>query len=608
MFNKQKYFGLKSKFHKVLMTLSPKDIKFFVVFAIIQSIVAMLDVAGIYLVGVLGILASNLFLGYEKIEMVTNLLDILRLTNYQAKDLIFILSFVIVIFFIFKSLLSIFISRKMLLIYARKQSDYSNLLLQKLLNSNFSWIKKLDFERVHSAIIEGAEALFVKVLGNLMVIISDILLLLFVLIFLVWYNTVVSLFTFLFFISVAIILQKFIGTKALVFGKIHTDYTMKMHSQLQGIFFSFKEIFVSNQRDFFQSEFQSIEKVRAVAGVKSLWIQQIPKYFFEIALTLGIFFLSFAMLSSPIGNISTLVVFIVAAGRLVPALFRIQSGLLGISVGYSKAQVAIEFFDEIAQRIDLPLAHIEKPLDNPPSIQLQSVFFKFPDSNKYILKDITMNIKSGETVAFVGRSGSGKSTLVDLILNIYIPNKGTVILKDGNDEITPGKCQHISYVSQNPAILKGSLLQNITLGRKGSKIDEKILEEAIAVADLKDLIQKLPQGLSTELNSLGGILSGGEKQRIAISRALYMQPKLLVIDEGTSSLDVTSEKFVMKNLLCLEKNTTIIFIAHRISTIKNVDKIYFLQNGEILGSGKFNELQKTIPEFHRWTMQFNLES
>ena len=156
---------------------------------------------------------------------------------------------------------------------------------------------------------------------------------------------------------------------------------------------------------------------------------------------------------------------------------------------------------------------------------------------------------------------------MDLILNIYLPSKGTVVLKDGLMEIKSGNVTNISYVPQNPIIFKGTVLENIIFRKGDFGFSQEALEYAITGAHLDDLVKKLPKGLNTELSNLNGILSGGEKQRIAIARALYLKPKLLVIDEGTSSLDYSSENLVTQSLKSLEGHVTIIIIAHRITTI-----------------------------------------
>jgi len=344
------------------------------------------------------------------------------------------------------------------------------------------------------------------------------------------------------------------------------------------------------------------------SAAKGLWIQQVPKYVFEIALVIGIFLLSLFLVASSVNNISILIVFIIAAGRLVPSFFRIQSGVLSMKSSYSQAAQSISFFNNIQVRIDLDSNASNEFLSQSPSVHIDSLSFKFPDSNDYFLNDISIEIASGEVIAFVGKSGSGKTTLADLILNIYTPNKGSITLKDGVKRVQPGTIKNISYITQNPIILNATLLENIAIGVDSRDVNQEDLGNAINKTGLGDLISRLPNGVYTRLNNLGGILSGGEKQRVAIARALYAKPKLLIIDEGTSSLDYTSEKFITNSLLSLEGEVTTIIIAHRINTIKNVNKIYFMDNGKILSAGSYEFLQKSIPEFDNWVQQLNSES
>jgi ABC-type multidrug transport system fused ATPase/permease subunit len=353
---------------------------------------------------------------------------------------------------------------------------------------------------------------------------------------------------------------------------------------------SFKEIFVMNKKDYFKDKFKNAEYLKSTVTAKSLWAQQLPKYFFEIGLIIGTFILSFSLLTSNVSNISTLTIFIVASGRLVPALFRIQSGIFSLASGYSNALLAIEFFNDLKLRSDLVSRATDEVLTSPPSIEIQSVAFRFPDSKDSLLENISINIASGEVVAFVGKSGSGKTTLVDLILNIYKPSKGRIVLKDGLSEVTPGIINGISYVPQNPLIFRGTVLQNIVFGTDSKSISQASLNYAITSANLDEFIKRLPEGINTNLSNVGGILSGGEKQRIAIARALYLKPKLLVIDEGTSSLDYTSENLITQTLMSLEGKVTIIIIAHRITTLKNCTQIVQLGHQGVRRIGSYEDI------------------
>ena len=596
----KKYLLIFEKAQPVLRIFSKKDKKYFGLIIVIQGFIALLDILGIFFVGIVGTLVANYLISSNLNSLVLKILTLLGLENYSIKFLIFIFSILTLIFFILKTFFSIYTNHKLLLFYGKKQTDFSTMLYRKLLNSPYGWLKKQNSERIYTAIDVGSHALFVRLVGNSILVISDTLLLFFVLIFLILFDPIISFFTFVFFLTIAIILQKVIGKRASFYGSLYTENLINSSGFLTIASSSFKEIFVMNKRSYFEDKFRKSDSLKSLATAKGLWIQQLPKYIFEISLAIGIFLLSFSLLIESVNNISILMIFIVASGRLVPAIFRIQSGVLGINLAYPNALIAVDFLNELDVKDDFVSKKYENRLVNAPSVEIESLFYKFPDSESDLLQDISIDIKAGEVVAFVGQSGSGKTTLVDLILNLYSPSRGRIVLKDGLNVITPGNINGIAYVPQHPFILKGSIVENIAFGTDHDEVNLDALHYAITYANLDGLIKKLPNGVDTELSNLGGILSGGEKQRIALARALYFKPKFLVIDEGTSALDYTSEKLITDSLMSLEGNITIIIVAHRITTIKNVNKIYFLSGNKIIGSGNYNSLQKTVPEFANW--------
>ena len=588
--------------------LSKKDkIAFFSILTF-QTLTASLDIIGIFVVGILASLSSNYILETNLNFITLSFLNFFNLSNYPLKSIIFITALLTLIFFVMKSIISIYLNWKIILFYSKKHFEYSSNLYAKVLNSSYSWLKKQNLEDVNMAIGAGSEAIFVKQIANLIMVISDAVLVIFMLVFLVAYNFEVALFTFIFLLVIAILLQKVIGAKASRYGTIKFESTMLQYSFVNMILLAFKEVFVLKKDDYFKNKYDKSLILSTTAGAKGLWIQQVPKYVFEIALVIGIFLLTLFLVAGSLDNISILIVFIIAAGRLIPSFFRIQSGFLGMKSSYSEAAQSINFFNSIQIRIDLDSNITHEFLSHSPSVHIDSVSFQFPDSNDYFLDDISIEIPSGEVIAFVGKSGSGKTTLADLILNIYTPNKGSVTLKDGVKLVKPGTIKNISYITQNPIILNGTVLENIAIGVDSKDINQEDLSYAINKTGLDDLISRLPDGVDTRLNNLGGILSGGEKQRVAIARALYAKPKLLIIDEGTSSLDFTSEKFITNSLLSLEGKVTTIIIAHRINTVKNVKNIYFMDNGKILSAGSYEFLQKSIPEFDNWVQELNSET
>lgn len=218
-----------------------------------------------------------------------------------------------------------------------------------------------------------------------------------------------------------------------------------------------------------------------------------------------------------------------------------------------------------------------------------NVHFKYGHGEKLVLNDFNLEITEGECIAFVGESGGGKTTLLDLIIGFIKPTKGEILL-DGQDMQSINLHEyrkHIAVVPQNTVLFSGSIRENITYG---VDVSEEKLNEIIDVACLSDVISKLSDGLETNVGEHGGMLSGGQKQRIAIARALIRDPKIIILDEATSALDIQSEVHVQKALENLTDGRTTFIVAHRISTIKDADRIIVVDNGTIAEEGKYEEL------------------
>ena len=235
-----------------------------------------------------------------------------------------------------------------------------------------------------------------------------------------------------------------------------------------------------------------------------------------------------------------------------------------------------------------------------PTINLRNVEFFYSSEEPFRLQIPELIIESGETVAIVGKSGSGKSTLIDLILGMNSPTNGEISISgmNPNKAITtwPGA---ISFVPQRYQLFNGTLRDNLCLGFDKGQVDDDSVYEALAKAQLLDLIPELPLGLDEPLGENGLTLSGGQRQRICIARALLTKPEVLVLDEATSSLDNETEFEIMQVLNQLKGTLTLIIVAHRLSTIKNCNKILFMRNGKIESSGTFDELRLSNPFFDR---------
>ena len=227
------------------------------------------------------------------------------------------------------------------------------------------------------------------------------------------------------------------------------------------------------------------------------------------------------------------------------------------------------------------------------------VQFSYPDAALHALNDVSFTVKAGESVAFVGESGSGKSTVMQLVLGLRQPQAGTVTV-DGIDLSTVdlrSYRQFISVVPQSVVLFSGSVLQNISYGLP--HVTEAQVREAARLANALEFIEKLPDGFHTMLGESGARLSGGQRQRIAIARALIRDPHILIFDEATSALDVVSEKLVQEAIDTVIRGRTCFIVAHRLSTVRNVDRIFVLKDGRIIEEGSYDALVAAGGDFAR---------
>ncbi|MGN0431718.1 MAG: ABC transporter ATP-binding protein [Lachnospiraceae bacterium] len=229
----------------------------------------------------------------------------------------------------------------------------------------------------------------------------------------------------------------------------------------------------------------------------------------------------------------------------------------------------------------------------------QNVSFHYNNTEHNVLKNLNLNVKQGETIALVGESGAGKSTILNLVIGFNLAEEGKVLIDgyDMNEIDLRSYRRHLAVVPQTSILFSGTIRDNITYGC--DNVSEEELEAVIEAANLKDLIDSLPKGLDTTVGEHGGKLSGGQRQRISIARALIRNPKVIVLDEATSALDSISEKLIQQALTNLTRGRTTFIVAHRLSTIRDADKIAVIADGHCVEYGTFEELMELEGEFYK---------
>jgi ABC-type multidrug transport system fused ATPase/permease subunit len=211
-----------------------------------------------------------------------------------------------------------------------------------------------------------------------------------------------------------------------------------------------------------------------------------------------------------------------------------------------------------------------------------------------------LGIKPGEFIAIVGPSGSGKTTIADLILGILKPKSGQVFISGKPSDTAmmkwPGA---IAYVPQDILLIQGTIKENILLGIEEDAISNERIDEVIRIAELTDFIRTLPDGINSQIGERGAKLSGGQRQRVGLARALVTNPKLIVLDEATSALDGMTEEIITNSISELKGIVTVIVIAHRLSTVREADRVLYLQEGKVIAEGRFDDVRNSVPNFDK---------
>ena len=298
--------------------------------------------------------------------------------------------------------------------------------------------------------------------------------------------------------------------------------------------------------------------------------------------------------------LSAVALFALAGFRVAPSIIRFQSVVsVMIAVSDFPRSVLSELKEAERGSHEIASREVLAMPESPKNIELSHVSFNYASDAEPAVRDISLTIPLGSTVAFVGSSGSGKSTMVDLLLSLLEPTEGTISL-DGVPltQLRTAWRSRVGYVPQDVALFDASIAQNVALTWTDDYDPDRV-RRALEQAQLWDLVASREGGVEGRVGERGLSLSGGQRQRLGIARALYSQPLVLVMDEATSALDTQTESLVTEAIYGLGPETTKIVVAHRLATIMNSDQIFFMREGSLVGNGSFEELISRFPDFAR---------
>ena len=370
-----------------------------------------------------------------------------------------------------------------------------------------------------------------------------------------------------------------------------------------------KETKILNREKFFFDSFSKVTREVEHIGFFNSLVVSTPRLFLEVLALSAIALVCVSLIAlgrSAESILPTISLFAVAVVRFIPGLNAISRSLSTIRFRKPSFELIVKEIKDFNLSKEIKfITDSEKKINLKKEIVIKDISFDYNFEKKIILNNINMKIKKGNSVGVIGRSGSGKSTLVDLILGLLDPKSGK-ILADGID-IKHNKHawqKNIGYIPQDIYLLDDTIKKNITFGIDEEKIDYKLLTEAIKVAQLEEFIEFSENKIDTIVGNRGVKISGGEKQRIGIARALYHNPKILIFDEATSALDIDNENKILDEIYDGLNDKTVIIISHRNNTVKYCDIIYVMEQGEIIDYGNY----KTIIDKHKYLRDGNIEN
>jgi ABC-type multidrug transport system fused ATPase/permease subunit len=593
-----------------LRLLDPRDRRLLWLATALQMATALLDFLGVVLVGLAGTLSLAMVAGNSPPSFVTALASAVGLGGLTDGKLLAVFAGVAAAFLLAKSIVSPLLLARVFRFLARREAMVSARLTKELLSRPLSFIQQRSTQETARALIRGPNNAIGVVLGQMVVGLSELALLALLTVPLLLINPAVALVVIAFLAVLTWGLQRALGSRAARFGtqSAQVDDLLSLRT-VQEALGAYREITVADRRSFYVDRLRNLRDRSTQAAVGTRMVGMLPKYVSEAALVVGALALAAVLFSTqPIAVAAgTFAVFLAAATRLVPALLRLQSAVMSIRAAAGPAAPTYSLAADLERKTDQPEgrrthpgAYLADSREFVPSISLQHVSYAYSPEDEPALRDITLQVAAGQTVALVGRSGAGKSTLADVILGVLEPTSGQVLVGgvEPGDAVSrwPGA---VAYVPQTVMMLEASVRANVALGWPETLVDDDLVWEALRRAQLAEFVQTRPEGLDTLIGERGLGLSGGQRQRLGIARALFSRPRLLVLDEATSALDAETEKAITALLDDLDEGVTVAIIAHRLSTVQHADLVVYLEDGIAAAVGKFPEVRSQIPALDR---------
>jgi len=583
--------------------LAQKDRQKIALATLLQIIMGGLDLLGVIAVGLLGALSVSGLQSREPGNSVESSLEVLQIQNLPFESQAIILAIASVTLLVSRTILSIIFTRKIIFFLSRRGAKISAELVSKLLSQPLLVVQARSTQETVYAVTSGVERIVLQVLATAVVWVADLALLVIMLIGLFIVNPITAVLTLLVYLLVAYFLYKFMHARAGILGSANSKLNILSNEKTVEVFASYRESVVRSRRHFYAREIGKLRYQLANTSAEINFLPYVSKYVLEATIVVGAVSIGAIqfIFQDASQAIATLAIFLAAGTRIAPAVLRLQQGSIYIKHGLGLAEPTLDLIEslgssEVIENTDDKIEVVHKGFR--PELRVRDISLTYPGNCRPAIDNVSFTIEAGSSIAFVGPSGAGKTTMIDILLGVLSPNVGSVEISGlaPLDAIAkwPGA---ISYVPQDVVIADGTIRENVALGYPIENASEELIVEALKVAQLFDFVSNLPDGVDTYVGERGTMISGGQRQRLGIARAMFTRPLLLVLDEATSSLDAETESSISMAIQSLRGSTTVVLIAHRLSTVRNVDRVIYLSEGKAISAGTFDEVRKSVANF-----------
>lgn len=568
----------------------------------IQIILGLLDLIGVALIGMLGALAITGVKSGTPIGKVGRILEVLGIQDWTIQEQVSLLGVLAAVFLIGRTFISIILTRRVLYFLSLRGASITTTLISRLLTKDIAFINRKSKQEFLFALTYGVTSITMSVLGVTVTMISDVALLLILSIGLLVADPFIAIASMVIFGSLGFGLYSFMHNKAKRLGEIQSAMNVSSADQIMDTLNLYREISLKNQFSTYINEIEVLRHNLASSTAELTLMPNVSKYFLETAVVisaLGIAAIEFARLDA-VHAIASLSIFMAAGSRIAPAVLRIQQGAVQIKGSLGAATPTLNLIEDLktTETQKDPKDFTAKTDIFTPVIEVNDLTYSYEGSSIAALSHINLHIAAGSLVALVGPSGGGKTTLADCILGVLHTKRRSISISG----LSPDECKRffpgkLAYVPQEIFLSSGSIKKNVALGVPDDSIIESKIWAALDAAQIGDFVRSLRKGLDSLVGDNGSHLSGGQKQRIGIARALYSNPKLLVLDEATSAMDGQTEFDISGAISALHGKTTVVMVAHRLSTVQNADLVVYIEKGRIVATGGFEQVKKAVPDF-----------